>query len=333
MPLHAAVRVLCVGPNPALQKVLSFPSNVELGGVNRAASCDTYVGGKGQGAALALHRWAGGSGATTGVAQFLGGGSGDFVDAELKAAGLATLTTRVGAATRTCTTLLDEANKGAPTELIEPSGAVSEAELASLLAALDQAAQNYDAFALCGTTPPGAGELYERVCSLLLARADGADPLLLLDGFKGVERVLASRRLDILKLNLDELLALTERSDADAAAAELFATVLTRPGCVLAVTDGPRPALIFLAGGGSASLRVPEIRCVNAIGAGDVCTSIFLYHAAVAREAGPLDLDAAASAFAWGLAAACARCLQELPTFEQAAVHAMRERIVIERRG
>ena len=46
----------------------------------------------------------------------------------------------LGAIGHEWSTLLDEANKGAPTELIEPSGAVSEAELASLLGVRAEAA-------------------------------------------------------------------------------------------------------------------------------------------------------------------------------------------------
>ena len=49
--------VLAVGPNPALQRVLAF-DQLALGGVNRASALTTYVGGKGQGAALAARLWA-----------------------------------------------------------------------------------------------------------------------------------------------------------------------------------------------------------------------------------------------------------------------------------
>ena len=61
-----AVKILALGPNPALQRVLSFDSPLEIGGVNRAASVQSYVGGKGQGMALALQRWAPGSSAVGG---------------------------------------------------------------------------------------------------------------------------------------------------------------------------------------------------------------------------------------------------------------------------
>ena len=69
----AAFKILALGPNPAFQRVLTFDSPVQIGGVNRAAAVSSYAGGKGQGMALALTRWSPGSAA---VAHFLGGDTG-----------------------------------------------------------------------------------------------------------------------------------------------------------------------------------------------------------------------------------------------------------------
>ena len=100
--LASMVRVLTVGPNAGLQKVLTFPT-LEVGGVNRASHVTSYCGGKGQGAALALNIWEPGSAA---VASFLGGDSGVFCEEVLTSAGLDTITEKVASTTRTCTTLL-----------------------------------------------------------------------------------------------------------------------------------------------------------------------------------------------------------------------------------
>ena len=117
--------LLCLGPSPALQRVLSFDAPPVLGGVHRATSLSTYVGGKGQGVGLALQRWA--PGAPT-VAQFAGGETGEAVGAMLGAAGVRTLTQRVHAHTRTCITLVDPSTPGG-TELIDPSGEVLPEEV------------------------------------------------------------------------------------------------------------------------------------------------------------------------------------------------------------
>ena len=63
-----------------------------------------------------------------------------------------------------------------------------------------------------------------------------------------------------------------------------------------------------------------------------MCTAIFLHELVVAARAGKLNEDAAAEAFACGLAAACARCMHELPTaFDRHEVQAMRGKIHVER--
>ena len=155
--------VLVVGPNPAVQRVLRFDA-LELGGVNRASGLDQYVGGKGQGAALALQLWAPEEGPHA-VAQFLGGESGRYVESALATAGLATITQQVAGPTRTCTTLLHDS--GTNTELIDPSDAVTEAEVAGLSARCAEAMRGYGVVALCGTQPPGAEDLYERLARSL----------------------------------------------------------------------------------------------------------------------------------------------------------------------
>ena len=100
----SAFKILILGPNPAFQKVLTFDSPLQLGNVNRAAAVTQYVGGKGQGVAMALARWAPRS--NTAVAHFLGGGTGDFVEEQMRSiAGLDQIVQRVAAPTRVCTTL------------------------------------------------------------------------------------------------------------------------------------------------------------------------------------------------------------------------------------
>lgn len=209
-----------------------------------------------------------------------------------------------------CTTLLAAGQAGGGTELIDPSGAVSEAELAGLLTQLAayRASSHVGGIALCGTTPPGAESLYEAVGQQLAAEtAEDAPPtVLLLDGHKGVDALLSSGRVDVLKINAQEARALTGAATSDAAAAKLLhaeGAPLRRAGALLAITDGPQPSRLYSRSGAAFTLRVPAIECVNAIGAGDVCTAIFLHDLVAARAAagGAAEDDAAAEAFAWAL--------------------------------
>lgn len=332
------LKVLALGPNPALQRVLSFDGPVVTGGVNRATSVEQYCGGKGQGVALALNLWSPGSSV---VGHFLGGDTGLFVESEIASAGIEQVIQHTKAVTRTCTTLLDGEHS---TELIDPSGTVSEEELHAFLAKLESKMADVGGVALCGTTPPGADELYGALAEQMVARSPSEmPPILLLDGFKGVDRVLRSGRVDVLKLNVDEVKALTGQDSAAAAAAVLLhgdEPLLRRPDALLALTDGPRTAFLFSKSGDAWTLEVPPIECVNSIGAGDVCTGIFLHSLVAARRAAAagteseasldLDVDLAADAFGWGLAAACARCTHQLPTFSRAEVEQFRERIAVE---
>lgn len=316
----AALKVLAIGPNPALQRVLRFDAPFVLGGVNRAASVSQYVGGKGQGVALAIQRLSPGAAA---AAQFVGGDNGRFVVAELLKLGVSSISQETSADTRICTTLI---GSGSSTELIDPSGTCSEAEVDGLLLKLEASLDQYAAIALCGTSPPGAAALFARFCE----RAAAAAGIVLLDGFKGVDAPLASGRVDILKLNVGEVLELTQTESPDAAAAKLLYAKdapLRRPGALLALTDGPEPARLY-SHEGAWRLSVPAIECVNAIGAGDVCTGVFLHTYAAADRR---DAEAAVDAFAWGLAAACARCTREQPDFERGTVEQLRSQIRIER--
>eukprot|EP00967_Tisochrysis_lutea_P034372 scaffold41014_cov33-Tisochrysis_lutea.AAC.2 len=306
----AELATLCVGPNPALQRVLSFPS-LKLGEVNRAAALTSYCGGKGQGAALAALRWA--PEGRHAVAQFLGGDSGRFCEEQLQAAGLETITQKVTGPTRICTTLLNQAD-GSNTELIDPSDPVTAEEVAGLVDAITTQLSDFAVISLCGTQPPGSEALYERLAAALLrpppGPASAQEPILLLDGFKAVDGVLHSSRLDVLKINRDELIALTEQPTVEEAATFLLRgseARLTRPNAVIAVTDGPRPAMLFRQTE-AWKLSVPEVPCLNPIGAGDVCTGVFAHQLAAG--------DDALEAFAWGLAAASARVVKRDPTFD-----------------
>ncbi|KAL1496140.1 hypothetical protein AB1Y20_014760 [Prymnesium parvum] len=315
MPAAAAAGLLALGPNPALQRVLTFDSLV-LGEVNRARSLSQYAGGKGQGVASALKLW-GEEEDLALVAHFLGGGAGDFVEADVGARGVEQLIQHVAAPTRTCTTLC---RGGEVTELIDPSGAVTEAEI-------DAALPRCKAVAFCGTAPPGAEELYLRVARRLAAREAECAWTLMVDCYKGIDAVLQTGRVDVLKLNAMEVQQLTGAASVDDAARMLLCdedAPLKRDGALLAVTDGPRPASLFSCRK-AWKLSVPQLQVVNAIGAGDCCTAVFL-HSLTKRSPPTSPSDA----FAWGLAAGCARCLHELPLLQSDEVLEMRKAITIE---
>ena len=202
--------------------------------------------------------------------------------------------------TRTCTTLttLGDASQ---TELIDPSGSISETELEGLVQLTADYLNRHPVggIAICGTTPPGAQDFYESVARLLLRQDSAA--VLLLDSAKGVDGVLSSGRVDVLKINVDEAKALTQTSSAELAAEA------TSPCPRCATTPArchgrphrraPSRARVFKrAPRRNYTLAVPAIECVNAIGAGDVYTGVFIRKLVEARRsasAATVDEDGA----------------------------------------
>jgi tagatose 6-phosphate kinase len=202
------------------------------------------------------------------------------------------LQTPIAGESRTCITLLDDGS-GDMTELIEPSPDISPSEAANLSLQISVIMPRLRGLALCGTTPPGCGDRFYAE----LAESANADALVLLDGYKGVEDILATGRVDILKINLHELAELSGETEPQAAADWMFANAAIR---YLALTDGPDSAHLF-ADSAHWRFELPTVDdVVNPIGAGDTVGAVLLQ--------GLLAGDLPAEAFQLGLAAASASC-------------------------
>ncbi|KAK3280589.1 hypothetical protein CYMTET_11579 [Cymbomonas tetramitiformis] len=301
---------LCAGAcQPAARSVQAPVSQRPAlwGKVCRASKVAFSVGGKGQGAARAAGSCAMG---TVVLAQFLGGDSGRFLEEKLLELGLCQVTAQVPAATRTATTVICEAS-GTATELVDPSATIDAEVAEEMLAKVKSAMQHVKAVAISGTCPPGVTtEFYAEV-----AQAASNDTSVVLDGYKDVETVLHTGKVSVLKINCDELLELTGASNADEAAKRCFEEYLGASAW-LAVTDGASAATMY-SSTTKQLLPIPPLEAVNPIGAGDTCAGIMAY--CLARGAGTVP-----DAFAMGLAAACASCLEkEGATFETHNVHSM----------
>ncbi len=265
----AAARMLVVGLNPALQKTMVFRRVGEQssgaavqpawqrGEVNRAAEVAVSVGGKGQHCAIAASRVLP-SGAVA-LLQFLGGDTGAIVARHLDALPLRQLTAAVPAATRTCTTLLDTSVHDM-TELIEPSAAIAPAAVEQLLQYVDAecaATATVDAaplgVAVMGTFPSGCDGVYAEVLRRVASTRASGRCTVLLDAYRGVDDLLASGAVHVLKVNVEELCALVgvpqpegddehRRRGVVAVARQLL---LRRAVSWLAITDGPRGGVLL----------------------------------------------------------------------------------------
>lgn len=287
------------GLNPAWQKTLSF-QHFKPGAVNRAAGLMEMPSGKGINAARAAVNW---GCADPVVFQVAGGANGERLIACLDEEGLQHQTLKIPGNTRCCTTILDR-TEHTMTELIEPSAKVPEESVEELFRMFEAFLPQADALALCGTYPPGIpDDFYAR----LAIAAKKHQTFLLVDAFIGIDKILQNG-VDLLKINLDELYALTGENEVEKAFSACFRKFKVG---ALAVTDGKNPAFIAENGKTIETLPVPLVENpVNPIGSGDTCSGVTLSELMIGT---PLR-----EAFRCGLAAASANCLTEAPaTFDR----------------
>ena len=281
---------LILGLNPAWQKTLAFDKFLP-GEVNRAKEIKLFAAGKGVNFARAAKIW---DKTDTIVAQFAGGYSGLKLVGALDEEGIKHLTRKVEPQTRICTTILSK-TKPRMTELIEPSGTVSEADAVALLKAAMALLPKADALAICGTYPPGVDENFY---GILAKQAFELDKFIMVDSVMATKQVLPFLKYGILKVNLAELRVLTKEDAPEDALRKCRKTYGIH---AVAVTDGPHKA--YLADeSGIWTYKLPKLKAIESpLGAGDTCAAVTLSEFMAGTPAH--------ASFAFGLAAASASCL------------------------
>lgn len=282
--------IFVMGANPAWQKTLVF-SALKTGEVNRAVSMEVYPAGKGVNVCRAAACF---GTAETRLFQFAGGATGQRLCAALDELGIRHETVETRHETRTCVTCLDCA-EGSMTELIEPSGAVSETEAEKFLQILKAHICEASVLVISGSLPDGTDpSLYRRVAEIAVA----AGVPVIADAVKGIEAVLELPGRIILKVNREEFFKITGCSEIKSAhrmAAERWKNVS------FAVTNGP-DAATFSGGGRLFRYAIPRLEhVISPLGAGDTATAVF--------ASCLLDGMAEAEAFRVALSAASANCL------------------------
>lgn len=282
-------KILVSGLNPAWQKILTF-ERFRPGEVNRAATSSAMASGKGINFARAATTW--GRCETT-LFQFAGGDTGKLLTDSLDMEKISHITAQTDSPTRVCTTLISKADS-TTTELIEPSAEIPARTVSQLLDSALEKLPSCDALAICGTYPPGVKQDFY---AALAAEAKRQKKFILLDSFMNVEQTLKAG-VSLLKINLEELLKLTDRKNPS----DALKLCIDKYGLeMIAVTNGSGKALCY-DGRNAFMLTPPHIKqVVNPIGAGDTCSAVLLSELLCGT---PL-----ADAFQVGLAAASASCL------------------------
>eukprot|EP00596_Hydrurales_sp_CCMP1899_P007185 CAMPEP_0119039558 /NCGR_PEP_ID=MMETSP1177-20130426/9122_1 /TAXON_ID=2985 /ORGANISM="Ochromonas sp, Strain CCMP1899" /LENGTH=376 /DNA_ID=CAMNT_0007003605 /DNA_START=168 /DNA_END=1298 /DNA_ORIENTATION=- len=338
-------QMVIVGLNPALQRTVTLTSALQVGSVNRGSAVEVGIGGKGQNCMVAAISME--VAPSPLLVQFLGDGSeGDQLAHLLhqKSARIHAedLTIRTKLPCRTAFTLVDE--NGA-TEVVEPSGIVSEVEVANLLLSLEEKFSSKKAagVACMGSMPPACPtDLYAQI----LSKICDSESKVLLDTSSGIFDCLAvCKKVQcdvVIKLNARELLKLADiefavkGGEASCAVPDTLLSqaciklVNTNPeleGMVslfIALTDGPFVSSLFdlsLPSLSSHSHRMqiklpPLSRFKNPIGAGDAVSSGTLSRWCNAVPSLPAETsgeytkwEAIQDAFTWGLGCGSASCM------------------------
>ncbi len=256
------------GLNPAWQQTLVFES-FNKNEVNRACQTSQFASGKGINALRSL-RCCGGN-AT--LLQFAGGATGKGITGFLNSINAEHITINSHQNTRICTTMIDQSDSSV-TELIgavEPLAPSVVTAMESEIEAMPQA----EAILISGTCPAGVPEsIYQ---TLLHRHKNYA--FTIVDAYKGIEPVLADGNVNMLKINRNELTALSGIDDIKAGVAKLFSKYDIE---IVLITDGPKQTHLF-----TAKLHMiftlPTLNVINPIGAGDCTSGILLNKFAESR--------------------------------------------------
>lgn len=284
-------QILAIGANPAWQKVLQFES-LCYNAVNRASALWNFASGKGINFARAARNW---GAAEVKLLQFAAGENGRLLLEDLKNESLDVKTIAGLSPTRCCITCLG-ASDSSMTELIEPSGAPGLAAETEALEFIKSYILQADALALCGQLPGGmAPEFYLES----VKAASAAGKLILIDCWKDITKVLSAAENALLKINADELAALTGCREITEGVEKLFKSYNLN---FAAITNGAEKAYFADNSGNMWRYTVPDVgQVINPVGCGDTASAVLLSEL--------LSGTAPEKAFACALAAASANCL------------------------
>ena len=287
--------ILCVTPNPAIDRVMVVPG-LRLGKVHRIPGSLVMASGKGLNVARAI-RILGGSALSAG---FLGGHDGRLLAGLAEQEGLPGSWTPIEGQTRTCTILVDP-EKGEATVINEAGPAVSAAEWARLQAdVLEHAAQasglsQTSCVCFSGSLP--MGDSPAAFAALLRALVAARRQVWVDSSAEGLQAALSAGPVGVKVNGLEagEMLGM-EVSDAASAlqAAARLRNPLARP---VVLTLGKAGAVMVTDEGGWLA-RPPEVQAVSAVGSGDS----FLAGLVTSLEAGHPNGEALRRAAAAGAA-------------------------------
>lgn len=288
--------IVTLTPNPAWDITLHAES-VTPGASHRVPNGSARAGGKGINVARVLD----GQGVPVLAILPVGGATGDLVTADLLSSGLRHETVAIAGQTRRTVAVVDDGS-GETSIFNEAGPELTGDDARALASSVTRAAAGAGVLVGSGSLPPGCpDDLYPR---LVRAAHDLGVPCLIDTSGAGLVAA-AEAGADLLKPNVEEILAATGFDDPFAAATDLIARGAGR----ILLSDGARGMYDVMPGEDTLHARIDRAVSGNATGAGD---------AAVAAAAGAL-VDAAdraellRRATAWSAAAVTMPAAGDLP--------------------
>lgn len=253
--------ILCVTPNPALDRTLLVP-DFAAGTVSRAQSTLEAAGGKGINVARAV-RILGGESIAAG---FLGGRTGHYVADLAESEGLAATWTWLEGETRTCT-IIANSHTGEATVINEQGPDVTAKDWLRLHQDVIQLANNkVQQVCFSGSLPPGSPvEAYQTLIQLL----HRAGKQIWIDTSGTALQSVRHIPHIAIKVNGDEAGAILQRKIWDAETALSAALELQQAGPdIVVLTLGPNGA-VMAHPAGRWWAKPPVLKVVDPIGSGD----------------------------------------------------------------
>ena len=265
-------RILCVTPNPALDRTLDVP-DLRIGDTARARGARVAAGGKGVNVARGLAALGNGNGSGSGSGSRgrplcmgpLGGASGRILAGLAEAEGLDAAWTWCEVETRTCVILVDGA-AGRATVVNEPGPRLATEDWTRLCGDVLERAKGALEICVSGSVPPGvaAGGLADLGAALV---ASGHAPWIDSSG-PALADVLSTRgvRLKINRDEASEALGRTLRGVSDCA--ESARRLLERGPAAVVMTLGAEGA-VLASPAGCWHASAPPVETVSPVGSGD----------------------------------------------------------------
>ncbi len=262
--------------NPAVDKTV-YVNKLTPHDTNRILRVETDAGGKGINCARMLKRL----GAETAAVAFLGGATGDFVEAVLAKEGVPLHRIDILRPTRSCIAIEEEQTEEPPTTLNEKGGPIEHSELVAIFEKTKELARLSTYVVFGGSVPLGVNDEVYNALVQIVSNAK-AKSVLDTDGAALAEGIKAEPFM--IKPNLEEaerLLNITCRSKADVARAALK---LADMGIELVVISLGRQGAVACYQGTIYDAVPPDVQEKSTIGSGDSMIAGMLF--ALERDMG-----------------------------------------------